>query len=191
MIATFPTLNTLENRVENDYYIRANYYFPKFTYRRDGDLIQSRKNNFLHYLSKMNDEVITTIPKKLVSIRQSIEYSKFILDLEEGWDGEDALPISKCLYDKTINYLIKIGEFIDKYYNVEIIGPNINPCRDGSIDLEWKSGLVHLLISIQDDGNELEVHYYGIDLNTNNSIKGIKKSLEINEDLAFWMKKIV
>jgi hypothetical protein len=159
------------------------YFEPKTKYN-----IKSLHNsNFKTIIIDDKSFYILNIYSTLI---ETIEKSTSILKLSACWDGEDAKSIEKGIYFETITYLINLTEHIYKNYNIIISSPEINPCRDGSLDLEWRTSENVLLINLKND-MDLDIHYYGENKITNNSIKGISKDNSLNEDLCFWMKKLI
>lgn len=75
-------------------------------------------------------------------LEKEIDRSRYILHLENGWDGERGIPIPALTYTLAISLLRAI-------YNV--VTPDINPCRDGSIDLSWRHKHIVLLVNIKED----------------------------------------
>lgn len=120
-------------------------------------------------------------------ISKAIVESKSLLGLEESWDDDGALPISKHIWEKAMNFLKNYSQYILQIKDVNIQAPQINPCRDGSIDLSWRTSKARMLINFKNDESGL-AQYYGDYYNNINSIKGFVQTDEIQEFLATWMK---
>lgn len=151
----------------------------------------SKKNYYKsYYKSILVGNKTLNINHNFSSLIGAINSSYYILNLTDCWDGENAEPIKNDIYFITIEYLVNLTDFIYNNFNVIIAVPEINPCKDGSLDLEWRTNENVLLINLK-SSNNLDIHYYGENKITNNSIKGISKTIAINEDLCFWMKKLV
>jgi hypothetical protein len=159
------------------------YFEPKTKYNNK-NIFNSTTTNIVI------DDKLFQIDNIFSALIEEINNSQSILALEDCWDGENAITISKEVYFESISYLIAITKNIYKNYNTVILPPEINPCKDGSIDLEWRTSENLLLINLKKE-NDLDIHYYGENRITNNSIKGISKDNSINEDLCFWMKKLI
>jgi hypothetical protein len=129
------------------------------------------------------------LKRGLVDVYESISNSRELLFLEDGWDEEDALGCNKSTYNRAIEILVNYANTIYSRYNLSINQPEINLGRDGSIDLEWRSEDYILLINITNKEN-FEVHYYGEDFKEKTIIKGFIENFEINDFLAFWMRKL-
>ena len=121
------------------------------------------------------------------SILKVIDESKSLLSLGDNWDEEGALAIPKDIWNRAINFLKNYSEYILHDKATIIKAPQINPCRDGSIDMSWRTPKARMLINFKNDGSDL-AHYYGDYYNSINSIKGYVKTDEIQEFLATWMK---
>ena len=116
-----------------------------------------------------------------------IEQSKYMLALEEGWDEEDALPIGKAIWENATSFLRAYAGYIHQHYEIQLELPEINPLRDGSIDLEWRTSSGRLLINF-DKENPREASFYGDRYADEDCIKGNVDITGIREHLAIWMK---
>ena len=68
-----------------------------------------------------------------------------------------------------------------------ISAPDINPVKDGSIDLEWHTPNARMLINVN---NSSKIGYYGDNFNDLNSIKGKVDNDSVQTFLAVWMTKL-
>ena len=132
------------------------------------------------------------IKSELNLIANSIKNSFSLIDLKDDWDENGALGFNSLTYLNAISFLIRYSESIIDDYEIAIQAPEINLTRNSSIDLEWRTKNQILLINITNTiDNRFEIHYYGEDLVTNNSIKGVLSSDKSDdEDLKFWMRKL-
>lgn len=130
------------------------------------------------------------IDSKLKSIYDEIILSQKLLSLKDGWDDEGALGCNEKIYKRAIDLLLNYSIDILRIYNIAISAPEINLGKDGSIDLEWRDSNYVLLINIL-NSDKYEIHYYGEDYNKRNIIKGFLDNNIVNDDLAFWMQKLV
>lgn len=139
-----------------------------------------------------------TIPKELISLKECIVNSATMLDMGEGWDGDDAKPISIDLLHNTICFLlIYAKEVFDRTGRV-IDSPYIDPLPSGRIDLLWENEDRHLLLTVSYDTEnyknyETIISFYGDTKDKSNYIKNkfIYHIDSINEELALWMKNLV
>jgi hypothetical protein len=129
----------------------------------------------------------TRMPLKLKHIGLSISNAQSILTLMDNWDDEGARKIHKNVYDNAILFLKKYSLFILNDLKTVIAAPEINPVKDGSIDLEWHTPQAHMLINIKNNG---VIAYYGDNYNDLNSIKGKIVEEPIETFLAVWMRQM-
>lgn len=122
-----------------------------------------------------------------MEILKAINEAKNLLLLNENWDEDGALAISKNIWNNAISFLKNYSEYMLSDKKLSIKAPQINPCRDGSIDLSWRTSKARMLINFKNDGNNL-AHYYGDHYENVNSIKGYVKIDDIQDFLATWMK---
>ena len=127
------------------------------------------------------------VPKGLESLMQEIKASKDILNLSENWDENGALPISPLIYETATCFLQNYAFFVYKKYKALIEIPSINPVKNGSIDLEWHTRTVQLLVNIRDTQN---AYFYGDHYNNINSIKGSVSVQAVEPFFAAWMLKL-
>jgi len=120
-------------------------------------------------------------------VEELIEQSRYILTLEEGWDEEDALPVNKAIWENATSFLRAYAKYINQHYDFSFELPEINPLRDGSIDLEWRTSKGRLLINFNEK-NPHEASFYGDRYADEDSIKGNVDVKEVKEHLAIWMK---
>jgi len=122
---------------------------------------------------------------ELLQLTYVIQKSNYILDLQKGWDDDNALEISPLVWESAINFLVNYTNHIFDSSKVKIQVPNINPCRDGSIDLSWRTNTTRLLINI---GPNQLASYYGDNYNNINGIEGLVELDQVQEFFATWMK---
>lgn len=129
----------------------------------------------------------TRLPIKLKHIEARINNAQPILTLMDNWDDEGAYKIPKNVYDNALLFLKKYSLFILNDLKTVIAAPEINPVKDGSIDLEWHTPHARMLINIKNNG---VIAYYGDNYNDLNSIKGKILVEPIETFLAVWMRKL-
>ena len=131
------------------------------------------------------------VDRNLYHISNEIAFSSYILELEYGWDGEDAKVISREIYDSAIQFVRDYSRYIFIHLGVVIKSPEINPVRDGSIDLSWVTESARMLVNIKLYNDAIQAFFYGDHLNNKNPLKGSISANELEEALAVWMKKLV
>lgn len=155
---------------------RINY--PKIITREEADVC-----------IKINGQLIS-LPFKLLHIANTIEQSKEILELELDWDGFNAAPINNETWILAVTFLINYSKFILDKFDTVILSPEINPCKNGTLDLTWKTKRARFLLNIKAPHNPVFASYYGDLLNNQQPIKSSLSDNSIIEYLAFWMKNL-
>lgn len=135
-------------------------------------------------------DVTYTLSTKLVEIVNTIEQSKFLPDLEEDWNGDNAEKVAKETWGRAAVFLIKYAQHILENFGIAIKSPEINPCRNGSIDLAWRTKNARLLINVKPTNSPVLASYYGDLYNNKQAIKNPIEDDTIVEHLAFWMKNL-
>ena len=123
----------------------------------------------------------------LKHIQQSISDARFILALTENWDDNGAYKVPQSVFNNAKLFLEKYALYILNDLETTITAPDINPVKDGSIDLEWRTPHARMLVNVKTSG---EIAYYGDNYNDLNSIKGKIVADPIQKFLAVWMTKL-
>ncbi|MGH7900630.1 MAG: hypothetical protein ACRENZ_02725, partial [Thermodesulfobacteriota bacterium] len=110
----------------------------------------------------LNDELIIELPYQFESLYNSIEESKYILELEENWDGEGSPTYKQSTWRRAIEFISNYAIWIFSETNRIIDAPKIYHGPNGSIDILWKKENYRLLINIPDDA-EKPASFYGDD----------------------------
>lgn len=116
-----------------------------------------KQNKFLPVY--IGDERITELPFTLRALYYEIEKSKYILNLEDGWDDDGAISYKKETWIKAILFLCDYAQSIYNNLNTIISIPKIYHGPDGSIDLLWENNDFSLLLNIPDADNNLATFY--------------------------------
>jgi hypothetical protein len=127
------------------------------------------------------------LPQRLKHVQDSISEAQSLLNLADNWDDNGAYKVSKNTFDNALSFLKRYTLFIFNDLKVIIAAPDINPVKDGSIDLEWHTPHARMLINLKNTG---EIAYYGDNLNDLNSIKGKVAGDSVQKFLAVWMTKL-
>jgi hypothetical protein len=130
------------------------------------------------------------LPEKTSSpLEELILKSNALKSLTIDWDEDGALPIDETTVDYTSWFLRHYYNYTLKHLGTKIQLPEINPCPDGSIDLEWHTPHAQLLINIRKDKEgTYTAYYYGDRHNNKMQVKGSTPLSEFSEHLAVWMK---
>jgi hypothetical protein len=149
-------------------------------------------SNFRRLIQQLYDEKFNPLAWNLGSqtfnskIEELIENSRYILQLEEGWDEENALAIDKSIWETATNFLRLYGSYFTETFLSPMELPEINPTRNNSIDLEWRTEKGRLLINFSNQSDLAT--YYGDRYSNIDNIKGSVDVNEVKEYLAVWMK---
>jgi len=125
-------------------------------------LINSREHSYTKETLYLTNGKTLRISSELILLIQSIEKSKYILDLKDNWDDEGAKAYLEDTWIKAIRFIVNYAELILANTGKSIIAPDIYHGPDGSIDLLWKHLSFNLLINIPKD-NMLLGTFYGDD----------------------------
>lgn len=188
-------------RTANERYSEINWTSESFGYEPIGFRRQDseyKKDFFESKLYNTNKPVLSLdingtlylIPPQLSDIVFSIEASKVLLELEEDWDGNEAEKIDPTVWSNAVVFLITYSKYILDNFSTIIKSPEINPCRNGSIDLAWRTKNARLLINIKPNGSPVLASYYGDMYDNKQAIKNPIEDNSIIEHLAFWMKNL-
>lgn len=90
----------------------------------------------------LEDEILTIkenfnflIPQSLIYLKHSIVLSSYILDLQEDWDDNGAVPYSEETWKKAVKFVIDFGFWINENFSARYIIPKIYHGPNGSIDI--------------------------------------------------------
>jgi hypothetical protein len=166
---------------------KENYFFDEKAFKKELEVIQLPKNQNIEIDL---DGQAFIMPFALKHIADEIEESKFIKQLDVNWDGENAKKIGLNIWASAVKFLIEYSTYIYKELNIIIEAPEINPCKDDSIDLSWRANKSRLLINIRLTEQKIIAYYYGDNYNNNDPIKGSVSTETISEFLAVWMKSL-
>jgi len=130
------------------------------------------------------------LPEKTVSpLDELIIKADGLKNLPLDWDEDGALPIDETTVEYASWFLRHYYNYTLKHFGTKIQLPEINPCPDGSIDLEWHTPFAQLLINIRKDKEGVyTAYYYGDRHNNKMQVKGSTPLSEFSEHLAVWMK---
>lgn len=135
------------------------------------------------------DQVIL-LPVQLNDLKDEVESSKEILDLDDNWDYEGAKKIDESVYLSSIKFLISYSSYIYNNSRIIIDTPEINPCSDGSIDLSWRSTKLRLLINFKLSTDQVKANFYGDLYDPEKSRQGYIDLTQFDTSFAEWMKQL-
>jgi len=125
------------------------------------------------------------LPIELQHITRTIETSRSILDLEENWDGEGALPFSQKVWETAVTFLALLAKEALERLDIIVDAPRILPSAEGSIDLHWKADTYELLVNIPQNGTPAS--YYGDNTLGNHPIKDTCDASKPDRKLISWL----
>jgi len=95
-------------------------------------------------------------------IREAIESSRSILELENDWDDQGSPKYSESTWRRACSFLIEQAIFSRRVLGAELPSPKVQPGPDASIDLHWKIERFELLVNIPNDSSK-PATFYGDD----------------------------
>lgn len=123
-------------------------------------------------------------------IEKAITQAQRMLDLPDGWDEENAKRIEQSTFQAASSFLRLYANRLVEL-DIRIQAPEIDPCPDGSIDLNWHTQNARMLINIRQDNNEYVAYYYGDFYEGKMPFKGNIAVTIYYEFFAAWMKYLV
>lgn len=128
---------------------------------------------------------VDTLNSIFTSLYESINSSKYILDLDDNWDDENSKGFEFETWKSAVKFLVTYFNAAYDLFGKEIAPPSIFPSSDGSIDLLWKKENYRLLINVPEESSV--VTFYGDD-RKNTSIQGsCDLSLETHKGLILTL----
>ncbi|MBN1197967.1 MAG: hypothetical protein JXA23_01355 [Bacteroidales bacterium] len=133
---------------------------------------------------------IIPVKWKLRQLAGLIEHSKHMLSLEPGWDEENAQPIDPEIWKAAVKFLMLYATEIleDSERILEL--PEINPCKDGTVDLSWRTSRARLLINLRKSEDVILAFYYGDFYKNVRPIKGWVNTDNVDLYLSMWMRNL-
>lgn len=137
----------------------------------------------------LQDEIIS-VDRKLKQLASLIEDSKYLLSLKAGWDEENARPVDPDIWKSAAKFLIQCAADIFDSTDRVIEMPEINPCKDGSIDLSWRTKKARMLINFRKENNLIMAYYYGDFYRNKNAFKGSVSAEVVEPWVRMWMMNL-
>lgn len=122
----------------------------------------------------------------LAALRELIKASRWILSLEQDWDGERSGPVEEETWQRATRFLENQAEWLLANYGLPITAPTISPGPEGSIDIYWDTSTFELLVNVPSDPSK-RASFYGDDRG-NIFIKGTLETELINHGLLTWFR---
>jgi hypothetical protein len=101
-----------------------------------------------------NGNSLGDVPNDLLYLLETIEKSKYILDLQDDWDDAGSEGYGELSWTASVKFLLKYAKTLHQDFNIEVQTPNIYPGPKGSIDILWKVETYRLLVNIGKNGED-------------------------------------
>jgi hypothetical protein len=95
-------------------------------------------------------EVSARLDGHRAEIEALIHEARWILDLEDDWDGDEGVGYHNATLERASTLLCAIADCCWDYWGAPLPLPVLNPADEGSIDLSWR-GEVRMLINLPSD----------------------------------------
>ena len=131
-----------------------------------------------------------TLPHELKHIANAIEKSKYLLDLNHGWDEEEASATNVETFIKAVRFIIDYSTYIlQNINNIVIDAPDIDILKDGSIIVNWETDTSSFAIIFDKSNAEFSYYYAKVKNGQMPPLKyGVKTDLGIDKiTTAPWM----
>lgn len=103
---------------------------------------------------------LTGIQVELEEILEAVEQSKYILGLEDDWDGEGSQKYNPNVWERVAIFLIKLSQKAFTSFSIILNAPIIYHANNGSIDVLWKNERYQLLANFPEDDTS-PASFYG------------------------------
>lgn len=101
-----------------------------------------------------------TFPYELRHISNSIEKSKYLLDLNQDWDDEGSAATNIETYLRAIKFIADYSTYIFRnMHEIIIDSPDIDILKDGSIIVNWETATSSFTIIFDKKNTEFSYYY--------------------------------
>lgn len=129
------------------------------------------------------------LDQKLHHIVEQINEAKEILDYEEGWDGECALPTDNQTFVNAARFVMDYAQVVFENYDELLTTPYIDILKDGSVSVHWESERAQLLIIFKKNNKDL-AYYYARKKERKVPFKSaVEPRKPVDDLLVLWMQK--
>ena len=108
---------------------------------------------------KLSDKILQ-LPFTFKDLKAEIDASRYILELEEGWDGENGESYNIHVWERVIEFLVSMYLRSVRMFDVIPDFPKIYHGPDGTIDLLWEKADYQILANCPKEKNK-QVTFYG------------------------------
>jgi|GEM_PF-1626027 len=141
---------------------------PSFVINGINDLSSGHQST--HVVVKLDSLQQVELPAELGEIAQAIEESKYILELTDNFDEEDAKACEFATWERAVQFLVEYSKWVFKSFHYVIDRPQIYDGPHGSIDMLWGTDRYRWLINFPEDRTQ-PASFYGDDFKLD-QIKG-------------------
>ncbi len=127
-----------------------------------------------------NGSSLGEIPNDLLYLLETIEKSKYILDLKDDWDDEGSEGYEELSWAVSIRFILKYAKALFEDFNVKIDRPKIYQGPKGSIDIIWETAKYRLVVNVDKNGED--AMFYA-DNYSNQTTEGVFKLNHFNRFL--------
>lgn len=183
--------------IEND--IRIEYKKKKFhpnTHQNNKDW-GIRGKSFLPTIVEISTDqsIFKSIPFKSEISKYSLSEKfeseiKEVASLKDNWDEEGALKPDSTNLKHAILFIITYGNSLLRNGGKLLPYPEVNPCRDGSIDLVWRDNSSFLIINFRDPSGQI-ANFYFDQYDPNLGRQGGFIPSELDQELLNYLKKFL
>jgi hypothetical protein len=128
----------------------------------------------------LNGNSLGDIPNDLLYLFETIEKSKYILDLQDDWDDEGSEGYEELSWAASIKFILNYAKTLYDDFNVKIDIPKIYEGPKGSIDIIWETAKYRLVVNIDKNGED--AMFYADNYN-NQTTEGVFKLNSFNRSL--------
>ncbi len=120
---------------------------------------------------------------ELAPLADALNQSRWMLDLEDDWDGEDSAGYAEATWERAARYVIDSAKFVHELgLNMPI--PKVQNGPEGTIDLFWETLSAKLLLNIPIE-IEKPAQFYG-HKSDGSEIRGPVDTAQIQPWLMLW-----
>lgn len=127
-----------------------------------------------------NGSSLGEIPNDLLYLLETIEKSKYILDLKDNWDDEGSEGYEELSWIASIKFILDYAKALYNDFNVKIDIPKIYQGPKGSIDIIWETVTYRLVVNVDKNGED--AMFYA-DNYSNQTTEGVFKLNHFNRFL--------
>ncbi len=100
------------------------------------------------------------LPSAFKDLKAEIDVSGYILELKEGWDGENGEPYDIHVWERVVEFLVSM--YLNSVHIFDVVPdfPKIYHGPDGTIDLSWEKSDYQILANCPKEEGK-QVSFYG------------------------------